>query len=295
MTRRIILISLCIALVLLCAIFFLKSKPTVSLQSADSYPIAKHIRMRYKLTNTSDQVLKDVSVKLYSPVPKNSNQKVQSLSIKESYIPKDDQLGNRVIEFTVEQINPFQSKYLDVRVNLEMAIKPQSHLEFSEQDYLIDSPGITVSNAKIQNLASELKKDTELETLKAYYDWIVGNLQYIGYVKDDLGALYALEQKKGDCTEYAYLMAALARANGIPARVIGGYVYAEDSVVRARDYHNWVEVFVNDKWHIIDPQKERFMENYLEYIAFRILPTTSSELDTSHQVIISDSKVSVSL
>ncbi len=68
---------------------------------------------------------------------------------------------------------------------------------------------------------------------------MAGNIQYAGYTKDDRGALYALKKRKGDCTEYMYLLTALARANGVPTRGIGGYVYAKDAVLRPMDHTPW--------------------------------------------------------
>lgn len=50
----------------------------------------------------------------------------------------------------------------------------------------------------------------------------------------------------GDCTEHAVLLAALLRADGIPARVVSGLVYA-DSFVGSRDifgYHMWTQAAI---------------------------------------------------
>jgi hypothetical protein len=49
-----------------------------------------------------------------------------------------------------------------------------------------------------------------------------------------------LQSRRGDCNEHAVLLAALARAAGIPARVIAGAVYANDGFY----YHAWNELWV---------------------------------------------------
>jgi hypothetical protein len=56
--------------------------------------------------------------------------------------------------------------------------------------------------------------------------------------------------RNGDCTEHALLLAALARACGIPARVAVGLVYVEPSAVFG--YHMWTEVFVDGTWIPVD-------------------------------------------
>jgi hypothetical protein len=49
-----------------------------------------------------------------------------------------------------------------------------------------------------------------------------------------------LKSRRGDCNEHAVLLAALARAAGIPARIIAGAVYANDGFY----YHAWNELWL---------------------------------------------------
>jgi hypothetical protein len=56
--------------------------------------------------------------------------------------------------------------------------------------------------------------------------------------------------KEGDCTEHAVLLAALARAVGLPARAAIGLVYMEPSA--AFGYHMWTEVYIGDAWIPLD-------------------------------------------
>lgn len=55
---------------------------------------------------------------------------------------------------------------------------------------------------------------------------------------------------EGDCTEHAVLLAALARARGIPARVAIGLVYQPASQSFA--YHMWNELWITDRWVPMD-------------------------------------------
>jgi transglutaminase-like putative cysteine protease len=56
--------------------------------------------------------------------------------------------------------------------------------------------------------------------------------------------------REGDCTEHALLLAALARARGIPARVAIGLVYMSDA--QAFGYHMWTEVYASGRWIPVD-------------------------------------------
>jgi transglutaminase-like putative cysteine protease len=58
------------------------------------------------------------------------------------------------------------------------------------------------------------------------------------------------EGLEGDCTEHSVLLAALARARGIPSRVAIGLVYVASQ--QGFGYHMWTEVFVNDHWVPLD-------------------------------------------
>ena len=51
---------------------------------------------------------------------------------------------------------------------------------------------------------------------------------------------------EGDCTEHAVLLAAMARARGIPARVVIGPVYMPGQ--QAFGYHMWNELHVGGQW-----------------------------------------------
>jgi hypothetical protein len=61
-------------------------------------------------------------------------------------------------------------------------------------------------------------------------------------------ALQVLEMRAGDCNEHAVLFAALARAAGIPARVVAGIVYADGVFL----YHAWDEVWIGSRWMSVD-------------------------------------------
>ena len=67
-------------------------------------------------------------------------------------------------------------------------------------------------------------------------------------------ALETARQRAGDCTEHAVLCAALARAAGIPSRVVMGMGYADASSQFGAGqflYHMWTEVYVGE-WLPVD-------------------------------------------
>jgi Transglutaminase-like superfamily len=56
--------------------------------------------------------------------------------------------------------------------------------------------------------------------------------------------------REGDCTEHAVLLAGLARARGIPARVVIGLVYSP--ATQSFVYHMWDEIWTGQRWMPLD-------------------------------------------
>jgi len=82
-----------------------------------------------------------------------------------------------------------------------------------------------------------------------------------------VGALRTLADRRGDCTEFAYLATALARAAGIPARVVSGYRYAGLAVLLPNDRHDWAEFYLGGRWRVVDAHDRRFSQDEGRYLA----------------------------
>ena len=77
--------------------------------------------------------------------------------------------------------------------------------------------------------------------------WVATNLEK----RPVLGlpdALTTLQTRRGDCNEHAALFAALARAAGIPTRLVAGLMYHRQAFY----YHAWNEVCIGDQFIAID-------------------------------------------
>ncbi|HEX5138627.1 MAG TPA: transglutaminase domain-containing protein [Planctomycetota bacterium] len=61
-------------------------------------------------------------------------------------------------------------------------------------------------------------------------------------------ALEVCRDRKGDCTEHAVLLCALARAAGIPSRVVMGF----ECIGNAFGGHAWTEVWIGGEWYALD-------------------------------------------
>lgn len=80
--------------------------------------------------------------------------------------------------------------------------------------------------------------------------WIEANIAKAAV--DTFSAVDVLRERRAECQGHAYLFAALARALGLPTRVVNGVVYMEE--YGGFLYHSWNEVFVDGAgWRPVDP------------------------------------------
>ncbi|MFT6552452.1 MAG: transglutaminase-like putative cysteine protease [Zhongshania marina] len=85
---------------------------------------------------------------------------------------------------------------------------------------------------------------------------------YSGYAT----ALEAYNSRQGDCTEHALLLATLARAAHIPARVVFGLAYTNERFL-GRKYvfvpHTWVQAWTGERWESYDSGLGEFSAGYI--------------------------------
>lgn len=253
-------------------------------QNVDSaYPLSKVIQYGYTVQNTSAKVLKNAEFRTYSPVKKTSTQKLIKLVVSRPYRLIEDELGNQVLAFEFENMPPNSTKIVSITAELALSNRP-NQMPAPSPGFLESEAYIEAKDEQIQTLAQSLIAETPFKTATKVQQWVSSNLKSETYIPDDRGALYALKHRRGDCTEFSYLFAALGRANSIPVRVMGGYVYENNATLKATDYHNWAEFYTDGVWQIADPQKKNFVSKQANYVAMRIIaPGGKGILGNSHR------------
>jgi transglutaminase-like putative cysteine protease len=230
--------------------------------------VIRTVRSTITISNPSSQQLRDQAIWLYLPIHHTSVQKVESIKVSVPHEVALDSLGQTILHLSWDNVSSFSTKLVSISTDLSLRTDPlTTHLAHREE-WLRPERYIETSDVRVRTLAAALMRDSDAQTARAIYDWTRNNLRYAGYVADDRGAVDALVSNSGDCTEYAYLVTALARANGIPARMVGGFVMKDNGAPRPEDYHNWTEVHFDGAWHIVDAQKENWLSPADQYVAF---------------------------
>lgn len=135
----------------------------------------------------------------------------------------------------------------------ERAIRNEDERDLRD---LAPSQRVESESAEIVDLARELTEDLDSDREKALaiHDWIARNIDYdvaaLGQKRLPVSsALQTLGARKAVCNGYSHLYAALARASGIPSRLIVGDARLPDGT---RAPHQWNELWLDGRWVPVD-------------------------------------------
>jgi transglutaminase-like putative cysteine protease len=123
-----------------------------------------------------------------------------------------------------------------------------TELKESQRSFLKPGPFIESNHPKIKNLVRTIVAADEAPLTKTIklVDWMNKNIEKRPVISVP-DALAVIENRAGDCNEHAVLLAALARAAGIPAKIEAGLVYLNGRFY----YHAWNLLYLG-KWITVD-------------------------------------------
>jgi len=107
------------------------------------------------------------------------------------------------------------------------------------------------SDALLGFAAGELGgRDPDADLLRDVVAWIGSRVAYVPGSSGPLhSAVDTLLSGQGVCRDFAHLAVGLARALGIPARLVAAYAPG----LSPMDFHAVVEAHVDGAWHVVDP------------------------------------------
>lgn len=152
--------------------------------------------------------------------------------------------GQRVLRATddtlvleVTRLRPASGVPFPVPMTVELRpyLAPNAYLQSEDPDLVATAREVVAGETDLFRAALALER------------WVAESMSF------DLGVVLApsvevFQNRRGTCTEYAVLLATLARAAGIPSRVVMGFVY----VAGIFGGHAWVEVLAGEDWIPID-------------------------------------------
>ncbi|MFX4263657.1 transglutaminase domain-containing protein [Pelotomaculum propionicicum] len=142
--------------------------------------------------------------------------------------------------------------------------------------YISPSAYVDSDNQLVIDLANQIVMPQmgETEKVKAIHDWVAGNIayDYNAFLEGDttlIPASQTLKSKKGVCRDYSFLVAALARAAGLQAKVVHGQTWESNGWTSQS--HAWNEVYADGKWVTVDATWDA---GYIQNNSFVAAPST---------------------
>ncbi len=124
------------------------------------------------------------------------------------------------------------------------------------QVFLQESEHIQVKHREIKNLWQDIKpvQQDVKSVLQSIFEYTWQGIENVPF-KGTTDALTASRLKVASCNGKSRLFVALARLNGIPARLVGGIILDNGS---KKTSHQWVEAYVSGHWVTFGPTNGYF-------------------------------------
>jgi transglutaminase-like putative cysteine protease len=187
--------------------------------------------------------------------PANASRAVYRLTLK-----NDKPFSFDLPQTDMQKVLAKGPNYLDVQITRQstkaFANQPSQPVPQKLRQYLRSSLYLDWKNPALKAAAQGIRVDSQNPWDLARALWKYAN-QTIS--TKDLGVYFdtaskVLASRRGDCTEHAVLLAALARARGLPSRIVTGLVQVSGLAGRGTvfGYHAWTEVWINGQWISLD-------------------------------------------
>lgn len=243
-------------------------------------PSASTQVIRYSLVirNPTDRAVRNGVVNVYAPRRDGPWHRMLSIRATSAHTVEYDDSENTALRLEVSDLGPYGSLAVAIDAVLETRDESSTLIPIEVGRYTTADQLIESSEPLIMGLAKKLRRESHRESAEAIYKWVAESVRYTGYALEAKGALRALQDLEGDCTEYAYLVVALARSVGIPARAVGGFVLQDSGLFRAREQHDWAELYIDGKWWLVDAQRRVFSARpEAHYLGFRVTSPRSDK------------------
>ena len=140
---------------------------------------------------------------------------------------------------------------------------------WTEPTFVIDyqDPGVVQLSAELaRSLASKSPQAAPLNALVAFVAGAVRGTHNRGF---DIASEVAAH-REGDCKQFAVLTVALARAAGIPARVVLGLALIRSGTAYGAFGHAWAELQIEGRWVVADAALAK-LDSPVRYLPFGVL------------------------
>lgn len=275
---KVILVFLCVSLSCLCTFSGLtqaESPPDLILDPGDPFdndvpplltssqnltieavnPRYAHLRFDFLLRNDGPGEVARLDVYVAIP-PNRDNQRISGLSFSAPYTLLTDRYGQAAAYFRFTNLSSGQQATVSWEGDVEIEAMNYGGepgqvggLDQIPSDlvsaYTTNESLYRLESSIIQNAAQVARNGATNPywIARNIHDFVANRLTYNNDSHwDDAETVYL--QQHGSCSEYTFLFIALCRANGLPARYVGGTRQRQDGTYVDTVFHRWAEVYL---------------------------------------------------
>jgi len=227
-----------------------------SITTADSTdPRHAHLTYDFIFSNNGPDEVTHLDV--YIAIPTNrENQNISNFVFSDPYSLLSDRYGQSIAYFQFGTIASGENVTVtwegDVEINaINYGVDPSQVVDLDQIPSEIVS--VYTTHESMYRLDSQIIQDTAQVAANGatnpywiarnIHDYVANRLTYLNDHRwDDAETVYL--QQHGSCSEYTILFIALCRANGLPARYVGGTRQRQEGTYVDTVYHRWAEVYL---------------------------------------------------
>ncbi|MEL7020643.1 MAG: 7TM domain-containing protein [Bacteroidota bacterium] len=173
--------------------------------------------------------------------------------------------AGKAVQYQLPDELPFEHEFLDI-----------------SPDYLLPSEYIESTDLGIIKKAQQLQKTDVIASLRNNYDFLYQMPK--SETSELTSARTTLIQNNASCNGKSRLFVALCRAQGIPARVVGGLILQQTT---KKTSHLWAEAYVHGNWipfDVLNGHYATLPANYLQlYTGDEFLITRTASINFDYQ------------
>lgn len=235
-------------------------------------------------------------LRVWVPYPTNTHhQKIHSVTIEApwSYRIGQDPIGNEILYMEGRGVPEG-----DLMMRFVIERKPSDGIPASEakpgtpldpKRYLRAARLIPLQGV-IQQIAERESRgaSSDAEKVRAFYDYVVRTMRYnkdgTGWGRGD--AIWACDNKRGNCTDFHSLFMGMARSQNIPARFIIGFPFPADKQAGPiGGYHCWIEYYEAGRgWLPLDASEAKKSGKHDAY--FGVIPNDRASFTVGRDLIL---------
>jgi len=206
--------------------------------------------IKVKLTQSGQMVTKDIrnlNISLYIPQENVISIVVTAEGANWGYIY--DEYDNKIVFIEWEDADSIVTYKIETTV--QNVVKPMyTEKPIGYDPVFVKGTDYIIIDDEIQKIAYPY--ENSLEGVSKLTEWVHNYMTYdLDYVGRDSTSTEILETKRGVCSAYSKLLAALLRSKNIPTKFVVGYAYS--GVQKKFIPHAWNEVLTTEGWVPFDP------------------------------------------